>query len=147
LVAGYFTRRSETFSVSTQKLFGFTGDIFNSIGLSDVDNGRPSILSDEQLDQAANLAIKQFYAMEPVACARLLYFSHSEYAFDSSADALRRARERDQRIRTCPGRPMETQRVQVTNEGLMEYFLMLRSAINDIPAMFIWNIDEIGHSD
>jgi hypothetical protein len=85
--------------------------------------------------------------MQPVTCAGLLYFIHSEYALDISAEALRRGLERDQRIRTCPGRPMETHRVQVTNEAPMEYFLMLPDAIDDIPATFIWNMDEIGHSD
>jgi hypothetical protein len=29
----------------------------------------------------------------------------------------------------------------------MEYFLTLRDAIDDIPATFIWNMDEISHSD
>jgi hypothetical protein len=68
--------------------------------LSDVDNGRRSTLSDEQLDQVVNFAIEQFSAMQPVICTWLFYFIHSEYALDISAETPRRALERDQRIRT-----------------------------------------------
>jgi hypothetical protein len=42
---------------------------------------------------------------------------------------------------------METHGVQVTIEALMEYFLVPRDAVDDILAMFIWSMDEIGHSD
>jgi hypothetical protein len=80
-------------------------------------------------------------------CSRLLYFIDSEYAFDINVDTLRRGLEGDQRIRTCPDRPMESQRVQVTNEAVIEYFLMLGDAIDDSLATFIWNMDEIDHSD
>jgi hypothetical protein len=120
---------------------------FQRHGLSDVDNGRSSILRDEQLEQIVNFAMEQFFAIQPVTWAWLLYFIHSEYALDVGADTLPRALERDQRIRTCPGRPMETQRGHVRNEALMEYFLMLRDAIDDIPATLIWNMDEIHCSD
>jgi hypothetical protein len=50
-------------------------------------------------------------------------------------------------LRTCVGRLMETQRVQATTEAHMEYFLILPDAVDNIPIMFIWNMDEISHSD
>jgi hypothetical protein len=37
--------------------------------------------------------------------------------------------------------------VCVTAEALMEHFLMLRNAIDDVPLPLLWNMDEIGHSD
>jgi hypothetical protein len=118
---------------------------FQLHGLWDAPTGRLSILTDGQLDQVIEFAVKQFYSMQPAASARLVRLIHSQSAIDVSPDTLRRALQRDQRSRTCPGIPMEAQRVHVTPQALMEYFPIQRNTIDGVPIPFIWNMDEIGH--
>jgi hypothetical protein len=85
--------------------------------------------------------------MDPVTFTRLIWFVYREYAIDISPDTLRRSLALDHRVKICSGVPMEMQRVHVTVEALMEYFSTLPKAIDDLPTAFIWNMDEIGHSD
>jgi hypothetical protein len=120
---------------------------FKAHGLDDSPPGRPAILGDDQLGQVVGFALEQFYSMQPITSARLIWFIHREYGLDISNDTLRRALARDQRIKPCAGTPMEMQRVQVTNEALMEYYSLLQRTIEEVPTAFIWNMDEIGHSD
>lgn len=58
-----------------------------------------------------------------------------------SHETLRRALERDQRIQTCPGKPMEMQRVHVPAEEITERFWTLRNTINNEPTGFVWNVN------
>jgi transposase len=120
---------------------------FQKHGLSDIPTGHPAILNDAQLDHVVPVALEEFYSMRPVSCARLLWFIRSQYAIDISPDTLRHVLERGQRIKPCSGTPMETQRVHVTADETIEHLWKLQNTINNEPAGFVWNMDEIGHSD
>jgi hypothetical protein len=72
-------------------------------GHADVENGRPSILGDGQLEQMVNFATQQFYAMQLITPARLPYFIYSQYAIDIGVGVdSPRPRLRSQRLLLYP---------------------------------------------
>jgi hypothetical protein len=83
----------------------------------------------------------QFYEEHPAILARLIWLIRAEYALEISPDTCRRVLERDERIRTCVRRPMETQRISASAEDLIEYSGALKSAIDNVPISFIWKMD------
>jgi hypothetical protein len=120
---------------------------FQKHGLADAPTGRPTILTKFQTDGIVDHAMAQFLSREPVTLSRLAAFTHSEYGIEIGPDILRHALQRDGRLKTCEGRPMETQRVQVSLDSLLDDFATRKRRAENVPTAFVWNMDEIGHSD
>jgi hypothetical protein len=120
---------------------------FQKFGLKMGESGRPSILSDAQVNSLVQYALERFYAMEPVTMVRLSWFVRTVLRTDVEPDTLRKIVQRDGRIKTCHGHPMEQERVQVQQEDLVAYFSSLQGVLDGVPPEFVWNMDEIGHAD
>jgi hypothetical protein len=69
---------------------------FQLLAPLDAATDRPSILTNEQHDQVIEFAVAQFYSMQPVTCARLVWFIHPQYATRPPA------RPKNSNVRECP---------------------------------------------
>jgi hypothetical protein len=50
-------------------------------------------------------------------------------------------------LKSCPGIPIETGRLGVTQEQIIEFFREAIETIEGVPAHFVFNMDEMGHQD
>jgi hypothetical protein len=55
--------------------------------------------------------------------------------------------DRDPRVKSCQGIPMEAKRLEVPASQIEAYFQRLAEAIHGIPAHFVFNAGEMGHQE
>ena len=99
------------------------------------------------MDFIRNLTIEQMDAKKPLTYYLLLDKIQYEYGIMLKADTLRHIVRAHPELRTVRGVPMESQRVEVDSERITAWYDQLSSLINQVPAEFIFNVDETGCSD
>jgi hypothetical protein len=110
-------------------------------------NGRPSILSAEERDDligciAAGYANNRAWTMRDI-----VGHISDRYGKKMDANSIRHMLDRDPRVKSCTGVPMEEKRLQVTAEDITAYFHRLAEVLDGVPAHFVFNMDEMGHQE
>ena len=72
---------------------------------------------------------------------------YDKFNFDITLDTLRHIVYRFPDFKTVTGVPMDKSRVMVDIHSIAEYFMGIKSIINNIPSAFIFNLDESGFCD
>lgn len=125
------------------------GTIYKSIRrgrIGDRKIGRPFLLSAEEIGFVKNLIYTKFENKEPVSFDFLL--DALDYTFGTviSPDTLRHFCRALKGIKVITGIPMDNKRIDVDQEHITQYYEELKEITNNIPAKFIFNIDEAGCS-
>jgi hypothetical protein len=55
--------------------------------------------------------------------------------------------QREPRIKSCRGVPMEDHRIAVTPDAILDYFQRAIATIDGVPAHFVFNLHEMGHQE
>ena len=119
-------------------------DRFNSV-IQNV--GRPAELSQIEIDAIKNEISSKIQQKEPITFEYIANFVYDKFNFDISLDTLRHIVYRFPDFKTVTGVPMDKSRVMVDIHSIAEYFMGIKSIINNIPSAFIFNLDESGFCD
>jgi hypothetical protein len=110
-------------------------------------HGRPTILDPEQMTGVVNFLLTSYHKGEPATIIEAVRFTENQFKIRIIPDTLRHALARDSRIKPVTASPMEDTRMAVTIEQISEHFALLSKLLTDVPAQFVWNMDEMGHQD
>lgn len=83
------------------------------------------------------------------------YFTYqdlAEFVFENggppiSADTVGKAIRRDKRFRVAMAKPLEDNRAESDPVEIDRYFEQLRSALTNVPAGMVYNLDEMGYQE
>ena len=117
--------------------------------LSPCRNGRPSILSDDQLQALGRFIEMRFDGRYPASFEDCRDFLQDEFGVTVNIKSLRSLIHNTSLFKAVDGEPMEDSRVLSRPEEIDEYLAELEETIRvaRVPAAFIVNIDEAGFSE
>ena len=118
-------------------------------GVDEGENGRPSTLTDDQINVVIDYVYQRFYDKSPVTFDGLLIFIKDEFGIDMLIKTLYSLVSRIPHLRALEGIPMETERIECPIELIEAYFSELEHilTIEKSPSMFVINIDEAGFAE
>jgi hypothetical protein len=119
--------------------------LYQKQGNENLKTGRDTILTPDEHEWVVEKIYETFSQNNPVTVCQMYRMIFDRFEKQMLPDTLYHVMRRESRIRTCLGKPMEDNRLQVTNKQLLEYFAALYSIVNGIPAHFVINMDEMGH--
>jgi hypothetical protein len=107
-------------------------------------NGRPSLLTENELEALETFIIDSFYDRNPVTYVDLLDFI--DYRFQKSIlpNTMRHIVAKMNNIKTVIGRPMEEERVRYDSDEIDLYYNRITEEFESLPAGVIYNLDESG---
>jgi hypothetical protein len=107
--------------------------------------GRPSLLTQEELDETVAIIIDAHYERRPLSGPEIRDLIHRKFGKSLRLDTLYQLLKRDGRVKSCAGTPMEDSRLHVTEQAIRDYFATLCANVSGAPAHFVFNMDEMGH--
>jgi hypothetical protein len=108
-------------------------------------NGRPPILTPLQMDELFESVADAYRNSKPWTIAQLRLYIERVFQISLEKSTLHHMVERDPRLKTCRGIPMEDSRVAGTSEQITEFFREGFEILQGVPAHFVFNMDEMGH--
>jgi hypothetical protein len=109
--------------------------------------GHPSLLSTDEYESTIEFILQSFHAKMPITTKTVQKFIQDNFERTIFTNTLSHMFKKDDRLRTCTGRPMEVERTRVKVDDIQAYFNVLKQKLTGVPAHFIFNMDEMGHSD
>lgn len=114
-------------------------------------DGRPTILSNEEIEILQN-KIKELHSSFPPkypTYAEILDMINEMFNKTIRIDTLRKMVNSNWNhiFKTCTGKAMDSDRVEVSINDIESNLMELRQAIQNVPINFCFNIDEMGHSE
>ena len=106
--------------------------------------GRPPILSDEQVAAVISYIQDSLTKSHPPTCNDILNFVYDEFRISLIPDTFRHWINRKTEFSTASAAPMEEKRLEVTPEQILSYFAALEHAVDHVPASLVFNLDESG---
>lgn len=116
-------------------------------GMKEPANGRPTLLSADEHDDLIEQIITAYASNRPWTMRDIGAYIGDRYNKAIQANTIRHLLDRDERIRHCPGIPIEEKRLQVNVEDIASYFHLLADLIQSVPGHFVYNMDEMGHQE
>jgi hypothetical protein len=107
--------------------------------------GRPSILSDAQVDQLIERIHECFGQHRPLSMHELRDYIRTTFQKDMTANTLYHLLRRDPRVRSVHGVPCEDRRLEVPPGEIQRYFSFISEHLTNCPTSFVFNMDEMGH--
>jgi hypothetical protein len=120
---------------------------FATLGNECGKNGRPGLLNDEEIEMIVNWVNSRDVRAGYLTPLDILQKLADEARKFLEHDALTQILRRDGRIRLVEAKPMEEDRMNVTDDQIMSYLDELRTTIDGTRAHFLFNMDEVGHQD
>ena len=108
--------------------------------------GRPTLLNDDQIGFIKELIFSKFEQKEPVSFDFLMDVIDFRFGTIINADTLRHFCRAMNDVKIVTGIPMDSKRIVVDTDEIMNYFDEVKEITENIPAKFIFNIDEAGCS-
>jgi hypothetical protein len=94
-----------------------------------------------------NTISEAFLRKNPATIKSLIAALSAKFGIDILPNTLSHILLRDSEIKSCRGVPMDEERVKVKKQTIADYFQLLFHYLEGIPAAFITNMDEVGHSE
>lgn len=112
-------------------------------------NGRPSLLTEEQLTALRRFIEERFASRYPVSYEDCRAFLLESFDLAVNIKSLRSLIERTDAFKTVVGEPMEDSRNFCDPSAIDEYLAHLEEVlrVGKVPAAFVVNIDEAGFSE
>jgi hypothetical protein len=107
---------------------------------------RPRILPDEAFQYITETVQRSFAAKTPVSYRLLLDGIEANFGISLSPDTMRHICRTMPGVKSVAGIPMERERVQCDQEAVTGFYDEFEAVCQDVPAAFIWNMDESGCS-
>jgi hypothetical protein len=109
--------------------------------------GRPRILPPQAIDMIKTIVTNRFTEKKPVSYLEIMDALQYFFQIGLSADTTRHICRTIPGVRSIWGIPMEGTRVEVDPAKIEDFYDELEALIEDVPAAFIFNMDESGCSD
>jgi hypothetical protein len=109
--------------------------------------GRRSLLSRGEMNQLVEAILASYASKEPMRIQHIKRVIEVAFQKQICSNTLHHILANDDRIRSFPGLPMESNRMEVTTEQITNYFCHLFNTISGAPSHFVFNMDEMGHQD
>jgi hypothetical protein len=110
-------------------------------------NGRPPLLSTDQHEAIVAYLTDAYERGIPCTLHDISRFIEAEFHVALDHNTIHHLIDRDPRIRSIRGVPMEDKRVEVSPEAVIRYLADLAGVIQGMPAHFVFNMDEMGHQE
>ena len=111
-------------------------------------DGRPPKLNDEELEMLHNEIIRLHSVGVKPTINDMQRFVHDSTGKNIITNTLYKIiRSNFPDFKTVTGKPMESQRFDIADEDIDNYYLRLNEAIRGVPVNLIYNIDEAGEDD
>ena len=146
------TRGSHSGALNIGKLFGISrGAMQTHItrlfdGLRNESIGRPSIISEEQMQLMVHHIQKCLVDSHSPDLHALQNWIYKKFSIDVSTNTLAHIVSNSKTMKICPGIPMEQIRAEVPLEIIIQHYEKLQSFLENanIPPQFVFNVDESG---
>jgi transposase len=109
--------------------------------------GRPPILSNEATEFMIKIINEGFEARQPVHYDYILDILQYKFNISILPDTLRNICQTNPNIKTVRGIPIEKEKINVDRNIIDTWYDELAAVSEDIPASFIFNVDESGCND
>jgi hypothetical protein len=106
--------------------------------------GRPRFLPDEAFQYIENTVAQCFQHQEPVSYQMLLEGLQRRFGINLLSDTLRHICRTMPGVKSVRGVPMDKNRVHCDQAAVAAFYDELEAVVEEVPAEFIWNIDETG---
>jgi hypothetical protein len=120
---------------------------FEKYGMCDGPSGRPSVLTPAQMEILIQEITQGYHSQLPLSLSEITHFIKTYFEIDIIPDTLRHILRREEKIKAVEGVPMEETRVFADHDEIVRYLTELAELIIDVPAYFVFNMDEMGHQD
>ena len=112
-------------------------------------NGRPSLLTREQMSELSDFIQSRFEQKIPATYEDCREFLLERFDLAVESGSLRAFITRSRAFKTVIGHPIEDLRAFASEEAIDEYLTQLEQTLNvaQVPAAFIVNIDEAGFAE
>ena len=109
--------------------------------------GRPSIFSQEILNDMINFILKNFNKGKPSTIGHVYQFLLERYNMDVKKDTILHFINRNPLLKLIRGIPLEDSRFYCNTCLIDQFYDDLESIITEIPSAFVLNLDETGFNE
>ena len=108
------------------------------------ERGRPPLLIPEQAASLVSFITRCFEKNDPATVSDALNYLWENFGLDILPNSLRKWLNRHTAFETRQASAMEDERLSVHIDSIDAYFRKLQSLLTDVPASFVFNLDESG---
>jgi transposase len=109
--------------------------------------GRPPILNAEMIEFIVTTIQEMYDKKTPATYFQLIDMVQFKYGIFIKPDTFRHVCRALPGIRAIRGVPKDSKRVNIDSEEVIQWYATLSEKIADVPAAFIYNVDETGCND
>lgn len=109
--------------------------------------GRPVVLDANKAQELIEWVETLWNQHQPPTQKQTRLFIAERWRIWIAKTTLQRTIQRIPRIRCCVTTPIEAERLRVSDEDILAWFMQLRESIDGAPPHFVFNMDEMGHQD
>jgi transposase len=106
--------------------------------------GRPSTLTQEEVDRLVSIILDFFSRRRPLTLAEIRSLVIQQFEKPITADTLHHLLRRDGRLKTCTAHPIDERHLEVTSEQIQRYFADFLCLVSGAAAHFVYVKDEMG---
>jgi hypothetical protein len=107
--------------------------------------GRPTILAHDEYEEVVKKIVSGYEQHAPMTVNEICVMIRDRWNKEMIPDTFYHIAKKDVRLKSCAAVPMENMRLAVTEQDILTHFTSLRNVIEDAPAHFVFNMDEMGH--
>lgn len=109
--------------------------------------GRPLCVDQASWEQFREFVLQRFGERSPVTTEDAILFLAEQFNVHLLPNTLRQKVRSDRELKLIKGIPMEKQRLECDITEIQSYFALLSENVDDVPAPFVFNLDESGFQD